>query len=66
VTNKRVKQIDGDLGMLGGARTIESETIETLAASSTSNANTLKELTTMATRPSFVADSSGNGGPALT
>jgi hypothetical protein len=66
VTNKRVQQTDAQLGMLGGARTIESETIATLAASSTSNANTLAELTTMKTRPSYVRDTSGNGGPALT
>lgn len=66
VTNKRVKQIDADLGMLGGSRTIESETITTLAANSTSNANTINEIATMKTRPSYPRDTSGNGGPALT
>ena len=66
VTNKRVQQTDAQLGLLGGARTIESETITTAAASSTANSNTLNELTTMKTRPSYVRDTSGNGGPALT
>lgn len=66
VTHKRVQQTDAQLGMLGGARTIESETVETTTASSTANSNTLNELVTMKTRPSYVRDTSGNGGPALT
>jgi hypothetical protein len=66
VTNKRVQQVDSDAGQLGGVRTIESQTITTLAANSTSNSNTINEIATMKTRPSFPADLSGNGGPALT
>lgn len=65
VTNARVQQVDAQLGMVGGARTVESETITTLRADDTTNANTLAELSTMKTRPAYPGDLSGNGGKAL-
>jgi hypothetical protein len=65
VTNKRAQHTDAMLGNVSGVRPIETETITTLVANSTSNANTLNEIATAKTRPSYPRDASGNGGPAL-
>jgi hypothetical protein len=66
VSNVRAQYATVDAGDLGGSRTIETETITTLTANDSSNANTLKEIgQTIVTRPAYPADASGNGGPAL-
>lgn len=63
VSHVRTQYVDGNAGIIGGAKTIETVT-ETSDQANTA-ATTLKSAATMSTRPAYVADASGNGGPAL-